>query len=196
MFRSSATSTHQSRDRRPIDQLHVDPCSGNPFDVCFAPSIGISVGEFCCCASRGFVDFTSEKLRFWSSPYWANRSLIHIRTWINNWEPNTQLQTLYCFLKHLFIQAFIFGTYRRPRIQSFDGKMTVSISQVGDCAVYLWATKGSNLVYKLGLGTKWQLLEKRFNGRVPYGQCLKAVMDWLESVGQVLVFSHLFESCN
>lgn len=41
--------------------------------------------------------------------------------------------------------------------------------EAGDCAVYLWATKGSNLVYKLGVGTRWQLLEKRFNGRVPYG---------------------------
>ena len=26
--------------------------------------------------------------------------------------------------------------------------------QAGDCAVYLWATKGSNLVYKLGVGTR------------------------------------------
>jgi len=41
--------------------------------------------------------------------------------------------------------------------------------EAGDCAVYLWATKGSNLVYKLGVGTRWQLLEKRFNGRVPFG---------------------------
>ncbi|CAJ1441219.1 unnamed protein product [Effrenium voratum] len=41
--------------------------------------------------------------------------------------------------------------------------------EVGDCMVYLWATKGSNLVFKLGLGGKCQLLEKRFNGRVPYG---------------------------
>lgn len=41
--------------------------------------------------------------------------------------------------------------------------------EVGDCAVYLWATKGSRMVFKLGIGSKWQLLEKRFNGRVPYG---------------------------
>lgn len=26
--------------------------------------------------------------------------------------------------------------------------------EAGDCAVYLWATKGSNLVYKLGVGTR------------------------------------------
>eukprot|EP00439_Symbiodinium_sp_Y106_P056246 s1914_g7.t2 len=41
--------------------------------------------------------------------------------------------------------------------------------EVGDCAVYLWATKGCNLVYKLAVGSKSQLLEKKFNGRVPYG---------------------------
>ena len=28
------------------------------------------------------------------------------------------------------------------------------LGQAGDCAVYLWATKGSNLVYKLGVGTR------------------------------------------
>ncbi|CAE7722511.1 SVEP1, partial [Symbiodinium sp. CCMP2456] len=36
--------------------------------------------------------------------------------------------------------------------------------EVGDCAVYLWATKGCNLVYKLAVGSKSQLLEKKFNG--------------------------------
>ncbi|CAK9033236.1 unnamed protein product [Durusdinium trenchii] len=41
--------------------------------------------------------------------------------------------------------------------------------EAGDCAACLWATKGSNLVFKLGVGSRWQLLEKRFNGRVPYG---------------------------
>lgn len=39
----------------------------------------------------------------------------------------------------------------------------------GDCAAYLWACKGMNLVYKLYIGTKSAQLERVFNGRVPYG---------------------------
>lgn len=39
----------------------------------------------------------------------------------------------------------------------------------GDCAVFLWACKGMNLVYKLYVGTKSAMCEKIFNGRVPYG---------------------------
>lgn len=39
----------------------------------------------------------------------------------------------------------------------------------GDCAAFLWACKGMNLVYKLYIGTKSQQLEKIFNGRVPFG---------------------------
>lgn len=39
----------------------------------------------------------------------------------------------------------------------------------GDCAVFLWASRGANLVYRLHIGSKNQTLEKVFNGRVPYG---------------------------
>eukprot|EP00416_Gambierdiscus_australes_P013283 CAMPEP_0171135954 /NCGR_PEP_ID=MMETSP0766_2-20121228/130658_1 /TAXON_ID=439317 /ORGANISM="Gambierdiscus australes, Strain CAWD 149" /LENGTH=745 /DNA_ID=CAMNT_0011599471 /DNA_START=12 /DNA_END=2249 /DNA_ORIENTATION=+ len=40
---------------------------------------------------------------------------------------------------------------------------------VGDCAVFLWACKGTSLMYKLYIGKKVATLEKVFNGRVPYG---------------------------
>jgi len=39
----------------------------------------------------------------------------------------------------------------------------------GDCAAFLWACKGMNLVYKLYIGNKSQVCEKIFNGRVPFG---------------------------
>jgi len=39
----------------------------------------------------------------------------------------------------------------------------------GDCAAFLWACKGTSLVYKLYIGKKVALMEKVFNGRVPYG---------------------------
>eukprot|EP00442_Polarella_glacialis_P025536 CAMPEP_0115082562 /NCGR_PEP_ID=MMETSP0227-20121206/19982_1 /TAXON_ID=89957 /ORGANISM="Polarella glacialis, Strain CCMP 1383" /LENGTH=769 /DNA_ID=CAMNT_0002470689 /DNA_START=76 /DNA_END=2385 /DNA_ORIENTATION=+ len=39
----------------------------------------------------------------------------------------------------------------------------------GDVAVFLWACRGMNLVYKLHVGGKSQTMEKVFNGRVPYG---------------------------
>eukprot|EP00913_Durusdinium_trenchii_P011440 g10743.t1 len=39
----------------------------------------------------------------------------------------------------------------------------------GDIAIYLWACKGMNLVYKLHCGGKSQTCEKVFNGKVPYG---------------------------
>mmetsp|Transcript_46485 Transcript_46485/g.116903 ORF Transcript_46485/g.116903 Transcript_46485/m.116903 type:complete len:750 (-) Transcript_46485:172-2421(-) len=39
----------------------------------------------------------------------------------------------------------------------------------GDCAAFLWACKGMNLVYKLYIGNKSAQCEKVFNGRVPYG---------------------------
>jgi hypothetical protein len=39
----------------------------------------------------------------------------------------------------------------------------------GDCAAFLWACKGTSLVYKLYVGKKVALMEKVFNGRVPYG---------------------------
>jgi len=39
----------------------------------------------------------------------------------------------------------------------------------GDCALYLWACKGTSLVYKLAIGSKSATLEKVFNGRVPFG---------------------------
>jgi hypothetical protein len=39
----------------------------------------------------------------------------------------------------------------------------------GDCAIFLWACRGANLVYRLHVGGKAATLEKVFNGRVPYG---------------------------
>lgn len=39
----------------------------------------------------------------------------------------------------------------------------------GDTAVYLWACKGMKLCYKLYVGGKSAVMEKTFNGRVPYG---------------------------
>mmetsp|Transcript_19743 Transcript_19743/g.46021 ORF Transcript_19743/g.46021 Transcript_19743/m.46021 type:complete len:760 (-) Transcript_19743:152-2431(-) len=39
----------------------------------------------------------------------------------------------------------------------------------GDVAIYLWACKGMNLVFKLHCGGKSQTCEKVFNGKVPYG---------------------------
>jgi len=39
----------------------------------------------------------------------------------------------------------------------------------GDCAVFLWATKGLNITYKLSVAGKTIELQKAFNGRVPYG---------------------------
>mmetsp|Transcript_10571 Transcript_10571/g.20384 ORF Transcript_10571/g.20384 Transcript_10571/m.20384 type:complete len:756 (-) Transcript_10571:31-2298(-) len=39
----------------------------------------------------------------------------------------------------------------------------------GDCAAFLWACKGTSLVYKLYIGKKVAVMEKVFNGRVPYG---------------------------
>lgn len=45
----------------------------------------------------------------------------------------------------------------------------VEDEQAGDCAVFLWASKGMSLSYKLYIGGKSQTLEKVFNGRVPYG---------------------------
>lgn len=39
----------------------------------------------------------------------------------------------------------------------------------GDCAVFMWACRGMSMVYKLHVGNKSQLLDKVFNGRVPYG---------------------------
>eukprot|EP00927_Polykrikos_kofoidii_P034040 TRINITY_DN28873_c0_g1_i2.p1 TRINITY_DN28873_c0_g1~~TRINITY_DN28873_c0_g1_i2.p1 ORF type:complete len:749 (+),score=163.48 TRINITY_DN28873_c0_g1_i2:75-2321(+) len=41
--------------------------------------------------------------------------------------------------------------------------------EVGDAAVFLWACKGANLVYRLYIGDKYQTVEKVFNGRVPFG---------------------------
>mmetsp|Transcript_25981 Transcript_25981/g.56412 ORF Transcript_25981/g.56412 Transcript_25981/m.56412 type:complete len:765 (-) Transcript_25981:7-2301(-) len=49
------------------------------------------------------------------------------------------------------------------------GDPPVEGESAGDCAVFLWACKGMNLVYKLYIGTKSQTCEKVFNGRVPYG---------------------------
>lgn len=49
------------------------------------------------------------------------------------------------------------------------GDLPVAGETEGDCAVFLWANKGLNLVYKLSVGGKTQQLEKVFNGRVPYG---------------------------
>jgi len=54
--------------------------------------------------------------------------------------------------------------YFRPTNKGFDLD-----DDGGDCAVFLWACKGTNLVYKLSVGSKVQQLEKVFNGRVPFG---------------------------
>lgn len=51
----------------------------------------------------------------------------------------------------------------RPSDWGADGESS------GDVAVYLWACKGMNLVYKLYCGGKSQTCEKVFNGKVPYG---------------------------
>lgn len=45
----------------------------------------------------------------------------------------------------------------------------VDSEQAGDCAVFLWACKGTSLVYRLYIGKKVATMEKVFNGRVPYG---------------------------
>jgi len=49
------------------------------------------------------------------------------------------------------------------------GDPPVAGESEGDCAVFLWATKGLNITYKLSLGSKTIELQKAFNGRVPYG---------------------------
>mmetsp|Transcript_122422 Transcript_122422/g.346092 ORF Transcript_122422/g.346092 Transcript_122422/m.346092 type:complete len:738 (-) Transcript_122422:382-2595(-) len=41
--------------------------------------------------------------------------------------------------------------------------------KVGDAAVFLWACKGMHVTFRLFIGSKYQTLEKIFNGRVPYG---------------------------
>ncbi|CAL1156955.1 unnamed protein product [Cladocopium goreaui] len=51
----------------------------------------------------------------------------------------------------------------RPSDWGADGESS------GDVAIYLWACKGMNLVYKLYCGSKSQTCEKVFNGKVPYG---------------------------
>lgn len=45
----------------------------------------------------------------------------------------------------------------------------VAGEELGDCAIFLWACKGANLVYKLHCGKVCASMEKIFNGRVPYG---------------------------
>jgi len=42
-------------------------------------------------------------------------------------------------------------------------------NDLGNLAVFLWACKGSTMVFKLYIGNKSMTLEKTFNGRVPYG---------------------------
>lgn len=41
--------------------------------------------------------------------------------------------------------------------------------EMGNCAVFLWACRGTNLVYRLSIGNRAQTIEKKFNGRVPFG---------------------------
>lgn len=41
--------------------------------------------------------------------------------------------------------------------------------ELGNLAAFLWACKGTSIVYKIYIGTKSMVLEKTFNGRVPYG---------------------------
>eukprot|EP00928_Gymnodinium_smaydae_P071020 TRINITY_DN5470_c0_g6_i1.p1 TRINITY_DN5470_c0_g6~~TRINITY_DN5470_c0_g6_i1.p1 ORF type:complete len:756 (+),score=222.14 TRINITY_DN5470_c0_g6_i1:179-2446(+) len=55
-------------------------------------------------------------------------------------------------------------------IQLFrQGDIAVADEDAGDVAVFLWACKGMNLVYRLYVGSKYQTVEKVFNGRIPYG---------------------------
>lgn len=49
------------------------------------------------------------------------------------------------------------------------GDPPVAGESEGDCAVFLWATKGLNITYKLSVAGKTVELQKAFNGRVPYG---------------------------
>ncbi|CAJ1371252.1 unnamed protein product [Effrenium voratum] len=51
----------------------------------------------------------------------------------------------------------------RPSDWGADGECS------GDIALFLWACKGMNLVFKLFCGGKSQTCEKVFNGKVPYG---------------------------
>lgn len=39
---------------------------------------------------------------------------------------------------------------------------------VGDCSISLWACKGTNIIFRLYVGSRSQVLERKFNGRVPY----------------------------
>lgn len=41
--------------------------------------------------------------------------------------------------------------------------------ECGDAAIFLWACKGITLSFRLYIGTKYQTMEKTFNGRVPFG---------------------------
>lgn len=41
--------------------------------------------------------------------------------------------------------------------------------ELGNLAAFLWACKGTTVVYKIYIGNKSMVLEKTFNGRVPYG---------------------------
>lgn len=41
--------------------------------------------------------------------------------------------------------------------------------ELGDCAIFLWASKGMSLAFRLYVGTKYETFEKTFNGTVPYG---------------------------
>mmetsp|Transcript_56426 Transcript_56426/g.104446 ORF Transcript_56426/g.104446 Transcript_56426/m.104446 type:complete len:725 (+) Transcript_56426:32-2206(+) len=54
--------------------------------------------------------------------------------------------------------------YFRPTTKGFDLD-----DEAGDTCVFLWACKGTKLVFKLSVGNKVQELEKVFNGRVPFG---------------------------
>eukprot|EP00747_Dinoflagellata_sp_TGD_P210971 gnl/TRDRNA2_/TRDRNA2_84188_c0_seq1.p1 gnl/TRDRNA2_/TRDRNA2_84188_c0~~gnl/TRDRNA2_/TRDRNA2_84188_c0_seq1.p1 ORF type:complete len:805 (-),score=196.69 gnl/TRDRNA2_/TRDRNA2_84188_c0_seq1:184-2493(-) len=42
-------------------------------------------------------------------------------------------------------------------------------ADAGDVALFLWASKGMHMVYKIYIGNKSTTCEKIFNGRVPYG---------------------------
>lgn len=83
--------------------------------------------------------------------------------------PDASRQTLHqSWFSPKFNMAGVHGL--QLELQIFKRADTpVSGEEAGDCAIFLWACKGANLVYKLHCGKVCASLEKLFNGRVPYG---------------------------
>lgn len=63
-----------------------------------------------------------------------------------------------CFGLQLELQMF------RVTEAELEGKQ-----EIGNLAAFLWACRGMTIVYKLYIGNKSMIMEKSFNGRVPYG---------------------------